>query len=315
MPPEPLRLVEKGSLGTCWYGKYHYVEPWAGCSHGCHYCYARWRSPVTGKLQELGTTYDNPVPLFPAGELPGRIADEVRRQDVSIVKLCRYTDILNPAFVQNGLAWEVLSALARSSVRRIIVTTKGLPDDRLLALMRAHKEKFSYNAAARPAADFALEPRLPPLADRLAAAAVLRRAGVQTTIHLDPMVAGIDDEGVALRPFLDDLRRRGLLRVMFSYLLLSGPMLARLREKLPPRLLDRITAAYDLDHLDRYLPRDEETAYYSTRPELKRASVNKVAGALRELGFDFVLCSLKSTPGPERGDYRDAKPCDGTFYA
>jgi DNA repair photolyase len=312
---DALRLVEKGTLGTCWYGNYHYVEPWAGCSHGCQYCYARWRSPVTAKLQELGATFENPAPLLPAQELPGRIADEVRRQGVSIVKLCRYTDIMNQAFVQSGLAWEVLSALARSPVRRIIVTTKGLPDDRLLALMRQHKAKFSYNAAARPAADFALEPGLPPLADRLAAAAALRRAGVQTTIHLDPLIAGVDDEMVKLRPFLDDLRRRGLLRVMFSYLLLCDPILERLRGKLPPRLLDRVTAAYDLTHLDRYLPRDAETAYYSTRPELKRASVNRVAGVLRELGFEFVLCSLKSTPGPERGQYRDARPCDGTFYA
>jgi hypothetical protein len=102
---------------------------------------------------------------------------------------------------------------------------------------------------------------------------------------------------------------------MFSYLLLCDPILERLRGKLPPRLLDRITAAYDLTHLDRYLPRDAETAYYSTRPELKRASVNRVAGVLRELGFEFVLCSLKSAPGPERGQYRDARPCDGTFYA
>ena len=313
--PEPLRLVEKGSLGTCWYGKYHYVEPWVGCSHGCQYCYARLRTPVIDKLRELETVYENPRPLFPAQELPLRIANAVRREGVQIVKLCRYTDIMNPAFVQSGLTYEILSALAKSPVRRIIVTTKGLPDDRLLALMREYKAKFSYNAAARPATDFALEPHLPPLADRLAAAAVLRRGGVQTTIHLDPLMAGIDDEMVKLRPFLDDLRRRGLLRVMFSYLLLSDPILKRLREKLPPRLLDRIVAAYDLTRLDRYLPRDEETAYYSTRPELKRASVNKVAGALRELGFEFVLCSLKSTPGPERGQYRDAKPCDGTFYA
>jgi DNA repair photolyase len=315
MAAEPLRLVEKGSLGTCWYGRYHTVEPWAGCGHGCQYCYARWRGPVTEKLRELGTAYENPVPLLPAAELPGRIVAEVKKQGVSIVKLCRYTDIMNPAFVQNGLAWEILDALAGSSVQRIIVTTKGLPDDRLLALMRDHKAKFSYNAAARPAADFALEPHLPPLGDRLAAAAVLRRGGVQTTIHLDPLVAGVDDEAVKLRPFLDDLRRRGLLRVMFSYLLLSDPILERLREKLPSRLLDRITAAYDLTKLDRYLPRDAETAYYSTRPELKRASVSRVAGALRELGFEFVLCSLKSAPGPERGHYRDAKPCDGTFYA
>ena len=52
MAEESLELFSPGCLGTCWYGKYHYVEPWAGCSHGCQYCYARLRTPVIDKLRD-----------------------------------------------------------------------------------------------------------------------------------------------------------------------------------------------------------------------------------------------------------------------
>lgn len=315
MARETLELFQKGCLGTCWYGKYHYIEPWAGCGHDCHYCYARFRSPVVAKLRQLGTTYDSPKPLFPESELPGRIAEGVRKHGVRIAKLCRYTDILNPAFVRSGLSFAILKTLAASPAQRIILTTKGLPDRRILALIRERRDKFSYNAAVRPSAGLPLEPRLPPWEERLAAAASLKKAGVLTTIHLDPVVAGIDDDPLILRPFLERLRRWGLLRVMFSYLLLCDDIMARLRDKLPRGLAERIVSSYDLARMDEYLPGQGETASYSTRPGLKRASVDRFAGTLREMGFEFVLCSLKSTPGRERGELRDAHPCDGTFYA
>lgn len=306
MAADPLQLVVPGTPGACWRCRYHSIEPWVGCGHGCQYCSARFSALVAGRLQELGTGFENPVPLLPAAELPGRIVDEVRRKGIRAAVLCRYTDILAPAFLQNGLAWEILSALARSPVERIVLTTKGLPDDRILALLREHKSKISYGASARPAEDSAMEPHLPPLADRLSAAALLRRSGVRTTIHLEPLVAGLDDEPVTLRPFLDDLRRRGLFRVVFSYLALSGEVLGRFREKLPPRIFDRILPAYD---------NSQSTASFPMRPEIKRASVGRIAGALRELGFEFAWCPGQGVSSQERAQYRDVNPCGGSFCA
>jgi DNA repair photolyase len=310
-----LPLLQKGCLGTCWYGKYHYLEPWVGCGHGCHYCYARFRSPVADRLASDRTPFESPRPLFPPAELLRRIAEDVKDQDVRIIKLCRYTDILSPGYVRDGLAWEVLNVLVRSPVQRIILTTKGQPDGRILALLRNNRARFSYNAALRPPTDAPLEPNLPPLDGRLAAAAELKRSGVLTTIHLDPLIAGLDDDPLVLRPLLERLRRLSLMRVMFSYLLLSDPVLARLRSKLPPRSCDHLAAVYDLSRADRYLAGQDETASYSTKPEIKAASVKRVAGALTELGFEFVLCSLKSAPGDQRRQYSHAHPCDGTFYA
>ncbi|KKU12116.1 MAG: hypothetical protein UX17_C0056G0002 [Parcubacteria group bacterium GW2011_GWC2_45_7] len=149
---ETLELFVPGCIGTCWYGKYHYMEPWAGCAHDCPYCYARFRSPVKNSVKNLGASFNGPRPLFPEAELLDRIEKEANSGKINILKLCRFTDMFTPEFVENGLAFKVLSVLVKSKVKRIIITTKGLPDAKLLGLIAANPEKFSYNAAVRPSA-------------------------------------------------------------------------------------------------------------------------------------------------------------------
>jgi DNA repair photolyase len=310
-----LELCVKGCLGTCWYGKYHYVEPWAGCEHGCLYCYARFRKAVQTSLSELGTSYEKPVPLFPFDELPRRILETVTSMGVKIVKLSRFTDILTPSHVASGLSYEVLSALARSPVERVILTTKGVPDSKITGLIARNPAKFSYNAALRPDQSLALEPNLRSHGERLTAAEAIRRSGVKTTVHLDPMVAGIDDAPEVLLPFLKKLKKKGLNRVMFSYLLLSDEIVALLRERLAPEAVERVLQAYDKEARSQRLPRQSDTVYFTTRPEAKRRSTERFADALRSLGFEFVLCSIKSAKGKEREEAKGCPLCDGTFYA
>ena len=312
---EKLELFAKGCLGTCWYGKYHYLEPWAGCGHDCPYCYARFRSPVTDKLKELGTTFTSPKPLYPEQELLERIAAGANSGEISILKLCRYTDIFTPEFVKSGLAFKILEILAASKVGRIIITTKGLPDKKIIDLISANPKKFSYNAAARPPDRVVMERGLTPLAARLEAAAAISAAGVRTTIHMDPFVAGFDDDAEALGKFLSGLKTLGLNRVMFSYLLLCEDMVNSLAKVLDPELLKEMKAKYDIGADRQYLPNQEETVYWSIRPEVKKDSVERTAAMLNEMGFEFVLCSLKNTPGLDTTKFKGTKLCDGKFYA
>ena len=270
---------------------------------------------MKAKLSELATAYEKPVALYPDDELPRKILEGVSAQRVRIVKLCRFTDILSPSFVSDGRSLAVLEALVRSPVERVILTTKGVPDERIIGLISRNKDRFSYNAAARPEQGLPLEPGLRTAGERLSAAEKLRRAGVQTTVHLDPVVAGIDDAPEVLEPFLKGLKKKGLRRVMFSYLLLTDEIAGLLREKLPREPSDRLLAAYDVDRRAAILPRQADTVSFATRPELKRRSVDAIAKLLRGYGFEFVLCSLKSTPGKERREYKDCPVCDGTFYA
>ncbi len=316
-----IELFSPGSLGTCWYGKYHYLEPWAGCGHACPYCYARTRAAVSNSLASLGTTFEKPALLMERSRLLEEIAREADSGRIDILKLCRYTDILTPEYVADGLSRQILEILANSQVRRIILTTKGLPDGDLMQLMIRHRQKFSYNLAARPSSvlpDSALagfDAGLLPLESRLEAASNLAAEGVQTTVHMDPFVAGIDDEDGALLPFLDRLRRYRLNRVMFSYLLFSNPIMPTMEAAVPAEALREIMACYDFSGAHRVLPGQEDTASFSLRNDVIKQSVEKTAGVLEERGFDFVLCSLKSIRGLDVKRFNRSRLCDGRFYA
>ncbi|MCR4820286.1 MAG: hypothetical protein K5838_04080 [Elusimicrobiales bacterium] len=318
---ETIELFSKGPLGTCWYGKYHYMEPWTGCEHSCPYCYARSRKIVLNTLEEKKTQFNRPVPLFPEEELLRRIKEKADSGEIDILKLSRYTDIFTPSFAGNGLSYQVIKTLAESKIRRIIITTKGIPDEQSLQLMEKYKEKFSYNEAVRPSAALnpapleSLDRGLKKLSDRLDAAARLNAAGVKTTIHLDPMVAGIDDSEEAITAFLDMLRERRLNRVMFSYLLFSSGMMPAMKEAMPAELLKKIMADYDFTGTRSVLPGQEDTASQALKNEAIKASAEKMADALNSRGFEFVLCSLKSVKGFNHNKYKKNMICDGTFYA
>lgn len=313
---EALALVTPGCLGTCWYGRYHYVEPWVGCAHDCAYCYARTRRPVTAALAARGHAFARPQPFLPAAELPRRLREEVTRMGVEVVKLSRYTDIFSPPFLADGTSLAVLQALVDSPVRRIILTTKGAADAAVLALMARHPPRFSYNVVAKPVGAVALEGAVPPLGERLAAAAAAQATGVLVTVHLDPLLVGLEDGQDALVDFFAELKRHRLMRAMFSYMLINDDIAALLRERLPTAVATAILAGFAPEGEGRqFLPRQRETVYRALRPEVITASVRRVAALLEREGFAWVLCALKNgrigiDPALVCGHL-----CDGTFYA
>lgn len=318
---ETIQLFSPGPLGTCWYGKYHYLEPWVGCEHACPYCYARSRNVVNNTLSEKQTQFNKPVPLYPEETLLKLIKEKADSGEINILKLSRYTDIFTPSFVENGLSFKILNILAKSKINRIIITSKGLPDEKIIKLMADNKDKFSYNAAARPSADLKDSPLRPfdanlkPLNLRMEAAAKVAASGVKTAIHLDPFVAGYDDTDEALNTFFDMLKKLKLNRVMFSYLLLSEGIMGSMRQALGKDFLDKLANDYNFVGTHTVLPNQEDTASQSLKNEIIKKSVEKTAGELDKREFEFVLCSLKSVRGLDVTKYKRNMICDGTFYA
>ncbi len=317
-----VELFSPGSLGTCWYGKYHYMEPWVGCEHACPYCYARSRLAVNNSLRELGGEFGRPALLLPRPQLLQAIEERVNSGEINILKLCRFTDIFTPCYVADGLAAEIMRILAASKLQRVIITTKGVPDSAIEEIIGAHPQLFSYNVAVHPAAILQDSPlsgfdkNLHTVAERLDAAARIQSAGVQTTVHLDPFVATIDDEEQTLAAFLEELMKRGLKRVMWSYLLLSAGIMDSVESSLSPEVWQGLLQRYNLTGSRRVLPGQDDTISFAQNEEVALASVDKIYNALSEGGFEFVLCSLKSIAGL-RGlkKYPKKMICDGTFYA
>ena len=314
MAEQRIDLLTKGCLGTCWYGKYHYLEPWVGCEHDCDYCYARFRKAVSDSIQVRGSVFARPVLQMPLPELKTRLAEDLVKEHVQILKISRFTDFFCSTTMQNGWTREVLEVILAAPVKRVIITTKGAPDEDSLKLMEQHPERFSFNVVAKPESELGFESRVPPLEARLSAAERLNQAGVLTTIHMDPLVPGIEDQSPGLEEFADLLARRGLKRVMLSLLLLNDPMISLIRSRLGPAGTEKLVASYDLNVDRQFLPGQEETFYYQPRPEVRRECLRHMNAVLRERGFSFVLCSLKSGAGGESGS-EGCPRCDGKFYA
>jgi len=311
---DSFNLIEKGSLGTCWYGKYHYIEPWAGCAHDCAYCYARHRSVVAGKLSETGNAFENPALLFPLDALIKKIREGVRENNVKILKLSRYTDFFTPSFVKDGTSAAVLEALCETPVERIIITTKGAPDDNIFAVMKKYREKISYNAAVKPESAYKLEKGAPETITRIEAAERANRLGVKTTIHMDPLIPAFD--GLESMPrFFAELKKRGLTRLMFSFLLLNEPIIASIQNALDKSAMEKLLEDFNLSAARKFLPKQDETVLYSINDGLKKAYSEKIGEMLCHEGFDFVICSLKSNRGEADTRPSNCPACDGTFYA
>ncbi|HNW35624.1 MAG TPA: hypothetical protein PKM25_11870 [Candidatus Ozemobacteraceae bacterium] len=312
---EKITLFTPGCLGTCWYGKYHYLEPWAGCEHDCDYCYARYRTAVAEKLEELGTSFEKPLPLSEPKKLLEEIRNRLAEGDIKIVKLSRYTDLFTPHHVSGGLSAEILKVLAESPIDRAIITTKGLPDAACIDVMAGSSKKFSYNPVFKPASPVSLEQHLLPIEERLQAAVDLLKRGVRVTVHMDPIVPGLEDDETAVREILGRLRSNGLRRVMFSTLLLTEVMIADLRKRIGSEYVSRILSHFAIDSSRQLLPKQGETTYIELKPESKQHIVDLYSRLLLEMGFEFVLCGLKSASKGLRIDRSKCPVCDGTFYA
>ena len=102
---------------------------------------------------------------------------------------------------------------------------------------------------------------------------------------------------------------------MFSLLLLNDAIIQNLEHRMEKDIVRKILEHYDTEASRQFLPRQEETDYISAKAEAKNYTVASISAKLKEHGFTFVLCGLKS-----QGDDLQISPeacprCDGKFYA
>jgi DNA repair photolyase len=309
---DTVSLVSPGAIGSCWYGNYNYVEPWIGCDHGCLYCYARSREVVQNTLRIMGTRFEEPALLYEEAAISEIIIRDIKRYGVKTVKLSRYTDIFSPKFVSNGMSGDIIEALTRSGVERIIITTKGAPDQRIIDTITQHPKLFSYNITIKPESENVLEPGVGSIDERMTAAAEIQRAGVLTTVHVDPILFSLYDSEHTWVEFFELLKGYGgFTRVMFSYMFLDESIIKKLA--CFGDVFNK--AAYDYDLNTPFKYDDIDKPLYYLNAGVKKRHAEMLATLLRRLGLDFVLCSLKSAEGDHGIDTKHCTLCDGGFYA
>jgi DNA repair photolyase len=306
-----------GCLGTCWYGKYHYLEPFTGCEHDCVYCYAKGRNDVINLLETIGTSFEKPEIGHSEETALAKMKKEIDTdRTIHTIKLSRYTDIFSKKFVDNGYSLKVLKLLAEHpQIKRIIITTKGVPNKEISEFIKKHKEKFSYNAVLKPSTKICMEQNAPSESDRLEHASDFARSGVLTTVHMDPLITGFDDTEEALIEFTAKLKTYALKRVMFSYLLYDYGIAKNIVDKFGNNFFAELRKNYK--HFDRQLlPSNKETTYFALKPEVKLASIKRISKILKEGDFEFVVCGLKSAESEDIQNIKGHCPvCDGKFYA
>jgi DNA repair photolyase len=169
------------------------INPYRGCEFGCRYCYARY----THEFMEFHQPEDFETRIFAKEFTVEQASAELRRlpRDAHLA-LGTATDPYQPAERMYRRTRRFLEAFAACRGRALSLTTKGdliRRDAPLLADIAAHNRLFVNFSMATTDERLAraLEPCAPRPALRLAAAAELARAGIDTGVFASPALPGL----------------------------------------------------------------------------------------------------------------------------
>lgn len=167
----------------------YYLNPYTGCILGCTYCYGIGRTSFVRDLDEL--------PRAPWGRwidvkvnAPELVAREVRTLAPGTVRMSPLvTDPYQPVERRYRITRRCLEALRESDFTPVVLTRSPVVTDDI-ALFRTMPRLLI--GMSVPTDDDAVravfEPNAPPIADRVAALAALRAAGLRTFAVAHPML-------------------------------------------------------------------------------------------------------------------------------
>jgi len=187
------------------------LNPYRGCSHGCHYCYARATHPYLG----MNAGDDFSTRIIVKTNVVEVLRRELRRPTWSRerVALGTATDAYQPCDGRWQLARGILRALRDFETPVTIVTKSTLVVRDLdilqdLARLPGTRVNFSLTTLNRTLWK-ALEPGTPPPEQRMKAMARLADAGIPCGIYLAPILPGLTDDVATLAALATAAREHG----------------------------------------------------------------------------------------------------------
>ena len=264
------------------------LNPYRGCTHGCHYCFAR---RYQAQL-ELGAGDDFSSVVLVKTNFPDVLARELPRRalDGQVIALGTATDPYQPIEGRYRLTRRVLAALVRhpASVGLITKGTLAVRDtDLLVELSRRARCSVTFSL---PTVDEEawrmLEPGTAHPLQRLRAVRRLRDAGVDAGVLLAPIVPGISSHPAKIERTLEAIVDSGAAYVGSMLLHLEGGTRRHFLEFIA-REYPQLVAGYDRLYAGKYA-----SASYATR-------------------FRTVMGVLKAKYGLERERAPAAEPGTG----
>jgi DNA repair photolyase len=201
-------------IGACGIPGVDYAaNPYAGCAHGCVYCYARHMAGNSARTRAWGAWADARVNAadIAAKQLASGLFDRGH------LLLGSVTDAYQPAEETYKLARSLLGLFARRSGSLGILTKSPLITRDMDILNDIPGVSVGITiTGVDERARAAFEPGAPPYADRLAALEKLSAAGLDTWAFVAPVLPGVTDHD--LPDLLQALRSSGVRRIVFDKL-------------------------------------------------------------------------------------------------
>jgi DNA repair photolyase len=212
------------------------VNCYAGCGHGCRYCYARFATRFSHPGEDWGSFVDVKINALAILE------KEVKRRRAGRVFMSSVCDGWQPAESRYGLSGQCLEVLLRHGFPVTILTKsalilrdldllKGKPDVEIGVTLT------TLNEGVRRL----IEPGGSPAKDRLHVLEEARRRGIETYAFVGPLMPGLSDTEENLSGLLKDIKEAGVAYFYIDRLNLRfgvWPAVRALLEKHYPHLVD-----------------------------------------------------------------------------
>ncbi len=170
------------------------VNPYAGCTNACVYCYARFATRFSHPHEEWGSFVD--VRVNAASVLQRQLV-RARRGGVFMSSVC---DAWQAAEEHYQLSRQCLRLLLDSGFPLFLQTKSVLAERDFDLLAGRDNVRFGVTVTTvDAAAALQFEPGASPPAERLRVLREARRIGLSTFVFLGPLLPGISDRGEGLR--------------------------------------------------------------------------------------------------------------------
>ena len=180
--------------GAGYLSEYDYsLNPYVGCAFGCSYCYAAFFAPFD-KQDSWGDW------VRVKQNAAQKLTRMRRSLDGKTIYMSSATDPYQPIERRLELTRSLLPILAEKGARLVVQTRSPLVT-RDIALLQNFEQVCVNFSITTDAEDIrrAFEPRNPPIADRLDAAATVAAAGVHVAITMTPLLPLADATSFAQR--------------------------------------------------------------------------------------------------------------------
>jgi DNA repair photolyase len=192
------------------------INPYTGCSHGCHYCYASFMSRFSNHREKWGYFVD--MKINAAYILSKQLKS--RKKPGGKVLIGTVTDAYQPDEARYKVTRSILELLADYQMLEVHILTKSAlvkRDISILSQLNMCKAGFSITTM-NPKIARILEPgaSLPQM--RISAAKELAKAGIPVWVFISPVLPGITDTEEALSSLLYTLHESGINEIMTDFL-------------------------------------------------------------------------------------------------